>query len=108
MAPKPSNSGKKQKNSNTSPTKDTKPSPSNGRDFIDTVDQFLTKRLNLIFYLSLGLAILFSILLFDVKVGPGGDDSAYIQRAFNFVHGFIFPGYQGPLYPMVLSPFILL
>jgi hypothetical protein len=36
----------------------------------------------------------------------GGDDSAYIQRAFDFAHKFKYPGFQGPVYPMIISPII--
>ncbi len=77
------------------------------RDLLDACDQFLSKRIKTIFYISLGLIILFSFLLFDVKVGPGGDDSAYLLRAYDFIHGFRYPGYQGPLYPIILSLVIL-
>src|SRR5208337_512650 len=91
------------KNKNNKSAKTMVPS---GLDFIDHVDRFLTKRHTFFFFLSIGLAILFSVLLFDFKVGPGGDDSAYLMRSFDFVHGFVYPGYQGPLYPVILSPFI--
>jgi len=49
---------------------------------------------------------LFSLLLFQARMDIGGDDSAYIQRAYDFVHKGIFPAFQGPLYPMLLSAFI--
>jgi hypothetical protein len=45
--------------------------------------------------------------LFDIRVSLSGDDSEYILRAYNFIHG-EFPTFQGPLYPIVLSPFIAL
>lgn len=75
-------------------------------DLLTIIDNFFEKRANTFFYVSLGLATLFSLLLFDVKVGIGGDDSTYILRAFEFIKEGVYPGYQGPLYPMVLSPFI--
>jgi hypothetical protein len=49
---------------------------------------------------------LFSLLLFQARMDIGGDDSSYIQRAFDFVHKGIFPAFQGPLYPMLLSVFV--
>jgi hypothetical protein len=47
--------------------------------------------------------ILFSILLFDVKLSIGADDSYYILRAYDFIKQGIFPTFQGPLYPIILS-----
>jgi hypothetical protein len=76
------------------------------QDLLDIIDVFLAKRSKLFLYIFLGLSVLFSILLFDVKVGIGGDDSTYILRAYDFIHDGTYPSYQGPLYPMILSPFI--
>lgn len=78
------------------------------KDLLDILDNFFAGKSKLFYLVALGLTILLACLLFDVKVGPGGDDSAYILRAYDFVHGFIYPGYQGPMYPFLLSPFILL
>jgi hypothetical protein len=80
--------------------------PTVKRDLLDSLDAFFEKRLNFFFWFGLVLTVIFSLFLFDVKVGPGGDDSAYILRAFDFVHGFKYPSFQGPLYPIVLSPFV--
>jgi len=77
-------------------------------DFYENFNSFFEKHLNKIFYLSLILTILFSFLLFDVRVSLSGDDSAYIVRAFDFIKDFKYPGFQGPLYPIILSPFVLL
>ncbi|MDR2139424.1 MAG: hypothetical protein LBP50_07745 [Tannerella sp.] len=54
--------------------------------------------------LSMILSVLMCILLFDVKVTQSGDDCDYILSADDFWHHFTFPGYHGPLYPIVLSP----
>lgn len=64
---------------------------------------FFDKNLNLFFYLSLFLCILFSILLFDVKVSIGEDDSGYIIQAKNFINGKDFPSWHGPFYPIFLA-----
>jgi len=45
-------------------------------------------------------------LLFDSRVSLSGDDSFYIIRAYDFIHSFKYPAFQGPLYPMVLSLFV--
>ncbi|MBI3500271.1 MAG: hypothetical protein HY063_00605 [Bacteroidetes bacterium] len=69
----------------------------------ERLNKFFEKRENIFFWICFFLMIIFSILFFDVKVSDGGDDSSYIVRAYKLLHNFQFPGYQGPLYPMVLS-----
>lgn len=49
------------------------------------------------------LSVLFAWLIFDYKVSMNGDDSAYIQRAWDFIHKGLFPSFQGPLYPLFLT-----
>ncbi|HTA82297.1 MAG TPA: hypothetical protein VK783_05175, partial [Bacteroidia bacterium] len=49
---------------------------------------------------------LFSLLMFQARMDIGGDDSTYLQRAYDFLHKGIFPSFQGPLYPIVLSFFV--
>ena len=74
----------------------------------ERIDFFLDARLNKIFWISFGLTLLFGLLLFDIRISTSGDDSAYIIRSAEFIHHFVFPGFQGPLYPIVLSPFVLI
>lgn len=96
-------------NSQTPPKEKNSPKPSTQKkDILDFLDNFFQKKLNFFFWLGIILTGLFTVLLFEVKVGPGGDDSAYILRAFEFVHEFKFPSFQGPLYPFIISPFIAL
>jgi hypothetical protein len=52
---------------------------------------------------ALLLSLLFGWLIFDYKISMNGDDSAYIQRAWDFIHKGIFPSFQGPLYPIFLT-----
>jgi hypothetical protein len=52
------------------------------------------------------LSVLFTFLLFDLRVSVGGDDSLYIIRAHDFIQDFRYPSFQGPLYPIVLSIFV--
>ena len=56
--------------------------------------------------LTMALATLMSIVMFDAKVSLSGDDSDYILAADDFWHHFVFPGHHGSLYPIVLSPFV--
>jgi hypothetical protein len=62
------------------------------------------KNISLIIFICSGL---FSILLFQSRMDIGGDDSGYLERAYDFIHKGIFPNYQGPLYPMILSVFMI-
>jgi hypothetical protein len=76
-------------------------------DLFEAVDVFFEKKGKIFLIISAILMILVSIGLFDMKVSDGGDDSAYIVRAYNFIHNFDYPGgFQGALYPVVLSLFI--
>lgn len=52
------------------------------------------------------LSVVCSVLLFDLKVSIGGDDSSYVERAWNFLHKGTYPYYQGPGYPLVLAGII--
>jgi hypothetical protein len=75
-------------------------------DFLDRINNGLSKRDNVIFIILFFCNIIFAFLLFNFKVHEGGDDSAYILRAFRFVNDLQFPSFQGPLYPIVLSLFV--
>lgn len=59
-------------------------------------------------YVLAGLTLLLSLLHFDPKVSIGGDDSAYVYRTLLFLKKGQFPSFQGPLYPLVLTPFVAL
>ncbi|MCX6286944.1 MAG: hypothetical protein NTY96_07505 [Bacteroidetes bacterium] len=67
---------------------------------------FLSRHLKHVLYASLFLTLILSILLFDIRFSVAGDDSAYVARAFDFINHFIFPSFQGPLYPVILGPFV--
>ncbi len=70
---------------------------------LDIMDRSLSRSLPWLVWIFMGLTLLFSLLLFDPKVSLSGDDSFYIIRAYDFVHSFKYPSFQGPLYPMVLG-----
>jgi prepilin signal peptidase PulO-like enzyme (type II secretory pathway) len=74
----------------------------------EQIDIYLGKHLNKIFWVTFILTLLFGVLLFDIRFSLAGDDSAYVIRAADFIKHFNYPGYQGPLYPIVLSPFVFL
>jgi len=73
------------------------------QDQLSGMNTFLNKNSTVIFWSVFGIAILFSLLLFNLRISEGGDDSAYIIRAYNFLKEGVFPAFQGPLYPMFLA-----
>ena len=70
------------------------------------LDFFFAKHLNLIFYLSLLMLLLFGILLFDVRVSYGGDDSDYLLEAMKFSKGESFPSFHGIMYALLIGMMI--
>lgn len=74
--------------------------------FIAKLNQFLTDNEKKSVLISLLLASIASILLFDVKVSLSGDDCDYLVAAGAFWKHFTYPGHHGPLYPILLSPMV--
>ncbi len=98
---------RKEKNPATKQTKPVKGKTiRNDGTLFGAINSFLDQRLDLIFWILFGITLLFCILLFDIRFSLTGDDSAYVIRASDFIHHFTYPGFQGPLYPIVLSPFV--
>lgn len=81
-----------------------KPPPE--RTFFEKTETFLSGKMNLVFLACMLLTLVFSLLLFDIRFSLAGDDSAYVARAWDLVHHFTFPSFQGPLYPIILSPVV--
>ncbi len=77
-------------------------------DTFDRLNSWLEKNDRRIFFTLLAISTLLSLLLFDSKVSTGGDDSAYIERAWQLLNDGIFPYFQGPGYPVFLSLFVKL
>ena len=80
-----------------------KPVQDSPKSVFVAVDSFFTKHQKMFFWISIGLFTLTSLLLFNVRVSEGGDDSTYIIRALNLWNKGTYPTYQGPVYPMGLS-----
>ncbi len=74
----------------------------------EKLNKHLEKHSTLYFYFSLGFTLLFGLLLYDPRVSLSGDDSTYILNARDFCTKFQFPGFQGPLYPMVISVIVMI
>ena len=73
------------------------------RTLFEKSDAFFAKYEWIWFWILLGITLLTCLLLYDPRVSPGGDDSAYISMAHDFLKDFKFPGFQGPLYPIMLG-----
>lgn len=71
--------------------------------FFDRANRFLGKYDLVYFWVLFGVTLLVSILLYDPRVSPGGDDSGYILSAHDFFRQHKFPSFQAPLYPIALS-----
>ncbi len=75
-------------------------------NLLQKLDRYFDGKQQLIFWMSILSTSIFSLLLFEPKVSIGGDDSIYINRAFNFITKGSFPSFQGPLYPITIGGII--
>ncbi len=73
------------------------------KNSINSLDNFFAAKPWFIPWISFGLFTILSVCLFEPKVSIGGDDTEYINRAYNLLHQGIFPTFQGPFYPMALA-----
>lgn len=73
------------------------------RDFVGRADNFFEKHQKLVFYLGLIFTSVFGLLLFDLKISDGADDSWYIMAASDFIKDKSFPSWHGSFYPIFLS-----
>ncbi|MDR0384908.1 MAG: hypothetical protein LBH60_02380 [Prevotellaceae bacterium] len=78
------------------------------KSLFERFNSYLEQKHRTVICIILTVAALFSFLLFDAKIYMMGDDSDYLIYGYNFAKNFAFPGYRGPLYPILLSPFIAL
>src|SRR5690242_14492135 len=71
------------------------------------LDNYFGKNRKTFFFITCIASVLFSFLLFDVKLSNANDDSFYLQAAWDItkdIHS-LFSG-NAPLYPIFLSIFI--
>jgi len=73
---------------------------------IEKLNRFFITNEKKLAIISILLASITSILLFDAKVSLSGDDCDYIVAADQFWKYFTYPGHHGPLYPIILSPLV--
>jgi len=72
----------------------------------EKTENFLNTHSNIILISLLLISVYIFYKLFDIRVNLNGDDSEYIFRAYKFLKDGIFPTWQGPFYPIVLSGII--
>ena len=78
----------------------------NEPSFTEKTDLFFQRNVTLIVTAIVLFSVVFSLLLFDMKVTIAGDDSGYILSAKEFLEGTQFPLWHGSFYPMFLSFFL--
>ena len=83
-----------------------KKSVENQNDLLKSLEHWFEKYNKVIFIAIIGLFSLLSLMLFNLRISEGGDDSTYLIRAANFIDKGSYPSFQGPFYPLFLSIFI--
>lgn len=83
-----------------------KTAPVSQQDLFDRINKAIAGKQKIIFWGTLALTTFLCMLMFNFRLDIGGDDSSYVDRAHNLVHEGTFPSFQGPLYPIVLAPFV--
>lgn len=86
--------------------KETKETTSANINSVQHLDRFFEGKQQLVFWMSIILTFILALVLFEPKVSVAGDDSMYINRAYNFITKGVFPVFQGPLYPMIIGVLI--
>lgn len=64
------------------------------------------RKYDIIFAAIMVVTLVFGLLLFNLRIDEGGDDSTYICRAMDVVASGTYPTFQGPLYPWFLALFV--
>ncbi len=75
------------------------------RDLFESIESILSKNAVGFLVITLSLASLFGVLLFDVKISEGNDDALYIEGGYNYATNFTnyFFTANAPMYPMFLG-----
>ena len=63
-------------------------------------------KFDIYFWAIMVVTLVFGLLLFNLRIDEGGDDSTYICRAMDVVSSGTYPTFQGPLYPWFLAIFV--
>ena len=81
------------------------PLPKQRLELFDKMERFFTRHNRICLYLCLALALLFSLLLFNMKITDGADDALYIEAGYNYAKSFFNYYYTStaPLYCMFLA-----
>jgi len=76
------------------------------KSFFDSMELYFNSKSKVFLWVSLMLSLVISLMLFNIRISDGGDDSYYILRAYQFLNKSMFPTFQGPIYPLFLSIFV--
>lgn len=78
---------------------------SSGSSLWDTLNTWCEKRNKGLFYFTLAITLLFSILHFNARISEGNDDSLYVEAGYNYANDFFNYYYtsNAPFYPMFLG-----
>jgi hypothetical protein len=82
--------------------------PAMKQTLFNRIDVFFEQHSKWFVFAMIAVNLSLAFLFFDLKVSLSGDDADYILYARKFVEDFSWPGFRGPLYPILLSPFIAL
>lgn len=76
----------------------------------NAIQKWLDNNNKKFYFISIFLCLIFSVLLFNVKISEANDDSTYIESGYKYVTEFpkFFHTFNAPLYPMVLALIIKL
>lgn len=70
----------------------------------EKLESWLEKRSKSLLIITLGISLIFSFLMFDIKMSEGNDDSEYIEGAYKFARNAeSYFNSKAPLYPIILS-----
>lgn len=94
--------------SKNDPKADSKIFPTSVNRLYNYLEEKCEKHRTLFFFISLALMVIFGLLLFDVRISEGGDDSAYLMAAQKFADGIAFPGFHGTFYSLFIGYLIRL
>ena len=76
------------------------------KSFFQKSNDFFEQYQKVFLGISMISGALMCMLLFDIKVSLGGDDSDYLIFAEDFWRHFTYPVFHGALYPIVISPIV--
>src|SRR4051812_44032460 len=72
-------------------------------DFLAGIEKWIEDKKWIFFSAFLIITAWFAYLHFDARMSFATDDAGYVARAYAFLERGLYPGFQGPLYPLFLA-----